>query len=272
MRTQLAGIGKKERFQLSQLLKAGLATITPKTAANALKIDQVRAAQLLALWTKKGWLARVKHGVYIHVPFQSESTEIMADEPWKVAQALFSPGYIGGWSAAEYWDFTEQIFNSTMVFTTKKSASREPELKGLSLTIKTIKLERIFGIQSVWRDDHKIEISDPTRTIIDAFNDPAVVGGIRMAGNILDRYLKSEHKNLTLLFEYGKKMKNATLFKRLGFMLEQIAPTENVFIEKINGELSEGYSQLDPASPGKSLVTKWHLWVPSTWKKGINLA
>lgn len=271
MDTQLAGLGKKERSQLAVLLKARLAVITPKTAAKALKIAQTQAAQLLALWAKKGWLSRVKHGVYIPVSLQADSSEVMADEPWVIANALFDPCYIGGWSAAEHWDLTEQIFNSTMVFTTKKAQSRELDLKGAKLTIKTIKAERLFGTQFVWRENHRVSVSDPTRTIVDAFNDPAVVGGIRMAVDVLARYLKSEHKNLELLFKYASQMKNTAIFKRLGFVFEGLHPEEISFIEKMRSEIKAGYSQLDPATPGKSLMTAWKLWVPSSWKKGIGL-
>ncbi|MFN7906428.1 MAG: type IV toxin-antitoxin system AbiEi family antitoxin [Pseudobdellovibrionaceae bacterium] len=271
MDAQLAGIGKKQRSQLAVLLKARTAVITPNTAAKALKIAQNQAAQLLALWAKKGWLSRVKHGVYIPISIQAESPEIMADEPWAIANAILSPCYIGGWSAAEHWDFTEQIFNSTMVFTTKKTASRELNLKGAKLTTKTIKAERIFGTQNIWRDNQKIPISDPTRTIVDAFNDPAVVGGIRMAVDMLARYLKSEHKNLDLLFQYATQMKNTATFKRLGFILERQHSSENIFIQKIKNKIKSGYSQLDPSTPGKSLVTTWNLWVPTSWKKGSAL-
>lgn len=272
MESQLAGLGKKERNQLAVLLKARLAVITPKTAAKALQIAQNQAAQLLALWAKKGWLSRVKHGVYIPVSLQADTAEVMADEPWVLAKALFDPCYIGGWSAAEHWDFTEQIFNSTMVFTTKKSQARELDLTGAKFTIKTVKPERIFGGQNVWRENHKVTISDPTRTIVDAFNDPAVVGGIRMAVDILGRYLKSEYKNTDLLFRYSKQMKNTAIFKRLGFVFERLHPEEKEFIEKIKKEIKSGYSQLDPATPGKSLVTAWKLWVPTSWKKGVGLS
>lgn len=272
MDNHLAGLGKKERNQLAVLLKAQMPVITPKTAANALQIAQSRAAQLLALWAKKGWLSRVKHGVYIPISLHAETSEVMADEPWVLAKALFEPCYIGGWSSAEHWDFTEQIFNSTMVFTTKKSQTRELNLKGAKFTIKTIKAERLFGSQNVWRENHKVAVSDPTRMIVDAFNDPAVVGGIRMAVDILDRYLKSTHKNLDLLFRYSIQIKNTTIFKRLGFVFEQRYPKEIAFIEKIKKEIKSGYSQLDPATPGKSLATAWNLWVPNSWKKGTGLS
>lgn len=121
------------------------------------------------------------------------------------------------------------------------------------------------------RENHKVTVSDPARTIVDAFNDPAVVGGIGMAVDILSRYLKSEYKNMDLLFRYSKQMKNTAIFKRLGFVFERLHPEEKAFLEKIKKEIKSGYSQLDPSTPGKSLVTAWKLWVPTSWKKGAGL-
>ena len=269
MDSQLAGIGKKERANLSLVLKAGLAVITPKAAAKILNLDQSHAAQLLALWAKKGWLSRIKQGVYIPVALQADSLEVMADEPWVIAKGLFEPCYIGGWSAAEHWNFTEQIFNSTMVFTTKQLRTRELSLKGIKLSVKTIKSERLFGTKPEWIENQKVLVSDPTRTIVDSFNDPAVVGGIRMAIEILDGYLKSEYKNLNLLFQYSIQMKNTAIFKRMGFVFEQNHPSELEFIKKMKSKIKSGFSQLDPSVPGKRLVTAWNIWVPSAWKKGF---
>jgi len=267
MESNLAGLGKKERSQLGRLLKARIPAITPSSAASALGIDQPRAANLLARWSKKGWLSRVKRGVYLPIPLQSDTTDVMADEPWLLAKSLFSPCYIGGWSAAEHWDFTEQIFSSAMVFTSKKVESREMNLNGARFTLKTIKPERIFGLKTIWIQNQKVDISDPTRTIVDAFNDPATVGGIRMGIDMLDRYMRSEHKNLNLLFDYALKLSNTATFKRLGFLFSLNFPSEGKFIERARKALKSGYSQLDPAVPGKSLVTEWGLWVPKGFKK-----
>jgi predicted transcriptional regulator of viral defense system len=271
MNQKLAGIGKKERSSLAILLKSGMAVFTPKTTAKTLKLNQVQAAQLLSRWAVKGWLSRVKHGVYIPVSLQADNPNVMADEPWVIAKALFAPCYIGGWSAAEHWGLTEQIFSSAMVFTTKKAKSREQNLNGVKLTVKTIKPERIFGTKTVWQQNQKVEVSDPTRTVVDAFNDPAVVGGIRMAVDILERYLKSEHKNLKLLIEYTSKMKNTAICKRLGFILELNFSNEVELINFMKKNIKAGYSQLDPSTPGKILITQWNLWIPSKlWEKGIN--
>lgn len=267
MESNLAGLGKKERAQLGTLLKARTPAITPESAAKVLEIEQARAAQLLARWSKKGWLSRVKRGVYLPVPLQSDTTEVMADEPWVLAKSLFSPCYIGGWSAAEHWDFTEQIFSSAMVFTSKKVEARELNLKGARFTLKTIKPERIFGLKTIWIQNQKVDISDPSRTIVDAFNDPATVGGIRMCIDMLKRYMKSEHKNLNLVFDYALKINNTATFKRIGFIFSLEFPAEGKFIEKARRALKSGYSQLDPAVPGKTLVTEWGLWVPQGFKK-----
>ena len=270
MKSKLAGLGKKERSQLGTVLKAAPAVITPKQVALTLQIERSKAAQLLALWRKKGWVSRIKHGVYIPISLQSSTTEIMADEPWIIAKSLFNPCYVGGWSAAEHWDFTEQIFNSVMIFTTKKVATRDMDLNGVRFTIKTIKPERIFGLKTIWLQNQKVEISDPSRTIVDAFNDPATVGGMRMAADMLDRYMRSEHKNLELLFESARKMKNTAIFKRLGFVFSVKWKDESKFIHNARKSIKSGYSQLDPAVPGKTLVTQWGLWVPSDWKKEIS--
>jgi len=247
----LAGIGKKERLQLSKILKLNPMVITPIVAAETLNFSRNKAAQLLSRWYKKGWLSRVKRGVYVPVSLQAENPVVMVDEPWVLAKALFEPCYIGGWSSSEHWGFTEQIFNSTFVFTTKKVAQRELKLKGATFKIKTVKKERLFGTTAIWLQSHKVEISDPTKTIIDGFNDPATVGGIRMAIDILDSYMTSEHKKQKLLLKYAAQMNNTAIFKRLGFVFSLKYPAEKQFINTCRSSIKSGYSQLDPSTPGK---------------------
>lgn len=269
MKTNLAGLGKLERKRLSLLLQAEEPSITPEWAATTLQIDRKRAAYLLAHWARKGWLSRVKHGVYVPISLQSETNLVMVDDPWLLANSLFTDSCIGGWSAAEHWNLTEQIFNVTMVFTTKKVSKRELNLNGVRFVVKTVSNHKNFGAKLVWKGNQKIRVSDPTKTIVDAFNDPAVVGGSRMAADILTAYMASEFKNLKLLFEYALQMKNTAIFKRLGYLFELNFAKEVGFIAKMKKEIKSGYSQFDTAIPGENLVTSWNLWVPKAWKKGV---
>ena len=40
-------------------------------------------------------------------------------EPYIIADGLYNPGYIAGFSAIKHWDFTEQIIESVTYFTSK---------------------------------------------------------------------------------------------------------------------------------------------------------
>lgn len=263
----LSSLGKKERAQFSQILRANLPTITPGNVAQVLEISRVRATLFLTTLAKKGWLSRVKRGVYVPVSVQSDSANVMVDEPWVLAKEIFDPCYIGGWSAAEHWGLTEQIFNSAMIFTTKKVHKRESHLNGATFVIKTVKKERFFGLKNIWQGDKKVLISDPTRTVVDAFNDPAVVGGIRMATDILSNYFRSEHKNQDTLFEYGQQINNTAFFKRVGFCLEKERLCDSTYLEKCRSQIKSGYSQLDSSVKGTRLVTSWGLWISKEWEQ-----
>ena len=74
----------------------------------------------LAYLTRKGWLSRIRQGLYIVVPLGTNNPQEYKKHPWIVADKVFAPCYIGGWSAAEYWKFTDQIFSSVVVITTRK--------------------------------------------------------------------------------------------------------------------------------------------------------
>lgn len=65
-----------------------------------------------------GWPRRVRRGLYLVLPLEAQSDRaITVEDPWILADELFSPCYIGGWSAAQHWGLTEQIFRSVFVVT-----------------------------------------------------------------------------------------------------------------------------------------------------------
>ncbi|OIO28569.1 MAG: hypothetical protein AUJ60_07185 [Nitrospirae bacterium CG1_02_44_142] len=222
---------------------------------------------MLSRWAKKGWLSRVKRGLYIPVPLESRTTEIPLEDPWIIAERLYSPCYIGGWSAAEYWDLTEQVFRTVVVMTTQKPRERNPIIKGTNFLLRTISEKEMFGLKPVWRGQVKILISDPSRTILDMLNNPRLGGGMRSVADILRNYLKSENRDLKLLIEYSKRLGNGAVFKRLGFLLERFASDQISFINDCKSQLTKGNVKLDPALESDRLITRWRLWVPESWVK-----
>ena len=261
----LTGIGTEDRKRLAELFRETKGTISVKDTAGLLKITSIDAAKMLSRWAKKGWLSRVRRGLYVRVALESRTADIPLEDAWIIAERLFSPCYIGGWSAAEYWDLTEQIFRTVVVLTTQKPRDRAPVIKGTGFMLCTISEKAIFGTKPVWKGQVKVSVADPTRTILDMLTDPKLGGGIRPTVDIFLNYLKSESKNIQLLIDYAKRLGNGAVFKRLGFLLERYAPDQEAALSECRAQMTKGNTNLDPSLKAKRLITRWRLWVPENW-------
>jgi predicted transcriptional regulator of viral defense system len=259
------GLGKADRERLSAVLRGTKGTISVAEAAEILAMPNSGTAKLLSRWAKKGWLSRVRRGLYISVPLESRTADIPLEDAWPIADKLFAPCYIGGWSAAEQWDLTEQIFRTVIVLTTQRPRDRRPTIKGTEFLLKTVSDKTLFGLKPVWRGQVKVNVSDPTRTVLDMLSDPQLGGGLRSTTDMLRNYLSSEKRELGLLIEYADQLGNGAVFKRLGFLLERYAQDEEGVIEQCRERLTAGNAKLDPALKAEKLITRWRLWVPKRW-------
>ena len=262
----MTGLGKADRERLSAVLRETLGTISVIEAAEILGLPSIPVAKLLARWAEKGWLSRVRRGLYIPVPLESPTADIPLEDAWIIADKLYETCYIGGWSAAEYWDLTEQIFRTVVVLTTQRPRQRKQSIKGTEFLLKSVSEKTMFGLKPVWRGSVKVNVSDPTRTVLDMLGDPKLGGGLRSTVDMFKNYIASENKDIDLLIEYADQLGNGAVFKRLGFLLEKFAEDEQVFIEQCRERLTKGNAKLDPALKADSLVTRWRLWVPKRWK------
>lgn len=258
----LAGIERKGRERLISLLRKTGPTITVKEASAVLGLPLLQTAKFMARWANRGWLVRVRRGLYTPVPLQARRPEDVITDPWIVAARVFAPCYIGGWSAAENWGLTEQIFRTVVVMTTQPRGPRKQRIQSTEFWLKKIPEWRLFGIKGLWRDGVQVPVSDPTKTVIDMLDDPAVGGGVRMVEDVLRTYLASEEKDLDHLLDYATRMRNGAVEKRLGYLLECSGLGEKQVISKIRTRLTQGNAKLDPALPAGRLVTRWRLWVP----------
>jgi len=259
----MAGIGKKSREYLAKVLtqsKSGL--ITSSEVSDILQITKARARRLLQSWEKNEWLFRIQRDLYQPIALEADSKQGVVADPWIVANKLFSPCYIGGWTAMEYWNLTEQVFQTIIVVTSHRFSKNDFVVGGIQYRLKMTSQKVFFGLKTVWRNNFKMQISDPTKTIIDALNDPIFSGGMRLIVDFFKEYLKSEYKSLGLLIEYAEKMKNCTIFKRLGFLVDSLQPNEVDFISECKNRISKGRSQFDPTIKGIIFNSKWALLIP----------
>lgn len=253
------------RRRLAALLRRPGSTFSPYQAAQVWKMDRIGASKILSRLVAQGWLTRLRRGTYMARPMEVSLAGEVAEDPWIVGSALYSPCYIGGWSAAEYWGYTEQIFRTVIVITTRVVREREFTAAGTPFLIRTISAKKFFGTKPVWRETEKVLVSDPEKTIIDLLDSPKLGGGIRPVSDILLTYWRSKHKDSETLLLYAGRIGNSAVFKRLGFLAERVLSAEKDFIVRCKAGIAKGASKLDPTIPGGRFESSWRLYVPESW-------
>lgn len=264
-----SGLSAKSREQLSRLLRDSPSVLTVGETARTLGMAPADAGRRLAAWSRAGWLARVRRGAYVLVPIESATADIALDDSWSIASAMYAPCYIGGWSAAEHWGLTEQIFGSVCVMTTRRPRDRRQVLRKVRFELHTVGMSRFVGLKTVWRRSARVQVSDPARTVIDMLADPSLAGGIRHLTDMLVTLLHGHPKETAKLAVYAGNLGIGSVFKRLGFLLQRDHPDQGALIELCRQNLSAGYAKLDPALPADRLITAWRVWVPATEQREV---
>jgi predicted transcriptional regulator of viral defense system len=257
-----SGISARNRRRLERLHRASRGTVTVPEAAKILGIESTAAARLLARWRAQGWIRRARRGLYVLVPLGAEGRVGVVADPWILIARAFAPCYIGGWSACEHWDLTEQIFREVVVITSKPVRPRRGEIGDVRFLARVVAPAQLFGTRRVWRDQTPVDVSDPSRTIVDILDVPALGGGIRHVADVVRAYFASEHRNDRQLVEYARRLDNQTVFKRLGFLVERLGSDAANLLGECRAARSAGYARLDPSGPARGrLLRRWGLQV-----------
>jgi predicted transcriptional regulator of viral defense system len=257
-----AGISQRNRAFLEKLHRDTAGAFDVAEASRVLDADREVTSQLLAYLARRGWLTRIRRGLYVTVPLDARRPGEWMEDPWVVAERIFGPCYVGGWSACAYWDLTEQVFRALLVVTTKRVRHRNLEIQGLPFHLTVRGEASMFGTRQVWRGQTRVDVSDPSRTVVDVLDDPGLGGGVRTVADVLDEYLQSEHRDDQLIIDYGDRLGNRAVFKRLGYLLEYVGADAPELIGACLERRSSGLAALDPSAAARGrIVRRWRLRV-----------
>jgi predicted transcriptional regulator of viral defense system len=257
-----AGLSQIERLLIDNMLGRGKEIINSDDVMIEMSFSKQRSNLILSKLSRKGWLQRLKAGIYRIVPMGSDAGKSVTENSWPVAMELFSPGYIGGWSAAEQLDLTEQIFNTTFVFTATTQRKINHIAAGVHFRTKHIDERNIFGTNKIWNNNKPVVISDIHRTLIDILDDPSVGGGGRAMIDIAKAYSKKKDAKLESLWSYSEKLNHGSVFKRLGFIGEKVLEMPINMLERIHAKCKTGIILLDPQGPKLGKVdNRWGIRV-----------
>jgi len=254
-----AGISASGRGELSAVTARGRRFLTVEDVAGGLGLQRDEAAKKLSRWAEQGWLCRVRRGLYIPVPVDVEHPELWSEDPFVLADAVWSPCCFTGWTAANHWGLTEQIFRTIVVKTSGRVRTTAQRLLGQEYLVGHLAESALaWGTRSVWRRESRVLFADEARTVVEVLDDPAIGGGIRHVAEILGAYLADF--GWSRLVEYGDRLGNRTVFKRLGFLSETLQLGDEELLAACMRRLSSGVSLLDPGAADKGpRVPQWRL-------------
>jgi predicted transcriptional regulator of viral defense system len=260
---QPAGISGKGRSELAEVLGSGRRFITPADVVEALTVDPETAAKKLARWAEDGWVRRVRRGLYIGVPVDAANPTAWSEDALVVATEVWSPCYFTGWTAANHWGLTEQVFRTTVLKTTERVRTSTTRLLDHDyLVVHVTENALTWGLKSEWHGATRLRFADPARVVVDILDAPKLAGGIRLGAEIFGAYL-DEH-DPTSLIDYGDRLGNRAVFKRLGYLIEALGREAPGVVAACQERISSGISSLDPDGPkGGRRVMRWRIRVNS---------
>lgn len=262
MADSVAGLSERNRAFVARLNREFEGPFTVADAAAAGQVEHERAARLLRHLASQGWIARVRRGLYTTVPLEAESPHDWLADPWAIAVAAVGPGYVGGWSALHHWDLTDQVFATTVFLTSRPVSHRERTIGGACFELRHRPPSLAFGTRRVWRQGTPVPVSDAERTLVDCLDDPAIGGGVRHLAEALVAYTTSSPPRWDAIVDYGDRLGNRTVFKRLGLLAETLGLGSEDLTEACSKRVSAGIGRLDPSRAAEGpIATHWGLRV-----------
>ena len=233
--------------------------VNTRRAAEVWAVPRATATSRLFRLVRAGWLAAVRRGFFYVLPLEAGALTTV-DDPWVLASQAFFPCYIGGWSAAEHWGLTEQIFRSTFVVTAGAARTTSMTLIGSAFRIVRAAKDRVESVLPSWRGTVRIAVSDRERTLADGLANPEWVGGVRHLVEMLSTYKRSEHWNPTKLLAALASHPKGAAYKRLGYIVENALGGDEAVVKAALARRSSGVIRLDPkVKPMGKILTRWGL-------------
>ncbi len=170
---------------------------------------------------KRGWLQRVRPGVYLLNPGRFGPDALPDTDPLRVGSRLIDPYYFGFATAAELSGVFPQASRRYYIVT----SSRPPQGARIAKQFQFVRVPsfRFFGIRRLLRRGERLAVSDLERTIVDCIDRPELAGG--MSGVVQIFGLAKPRLDWTRLGSYLARFGSASVARRAGFLAERVRPS-----------------------------------------------
>jgi predicted transcriptional regulator of viral defense system len=164
---------------------------------------------------RKGWLERLRPGLYQLVPADRGRLGVADSNPLAAGAVLVSPYFYSFGTACTHHGLTEQVFSE--VYLATRSRRRPRIVRGKRYVFVPMPERRFFGFADEEVLGATVKMATAERALLDALDRPLYAGGIGEVSRIVSRAADrvSWEALITLLPRFGE----SALVQRLGYLL-----------------------------------------------------
>jgi len=243
--TQERTLGPIETRLLNRLAAEGRIIFSTDEARTALANDNQDINKLLYHLTRKRWLLRLEKGKYLLLPLEAGMEGLYSVHEFVIAAHLIQPYAIAYASALSFHALSDLLPQTVLVATTRRKTDVVVEKLGLRFQFITLTPHKFFGFQTVIIEEQPVQITTPTKTLVDGLDHPNLCGGIIELAKGLQRYA-ADAPNWEQLTDDARRLNNRTVFKRLGYLVELLELEAGAWLDQWRTEISPGETLLDP--------------------------
>jgi len=210
-------LSKNEARLVSHLEFERQTLVTSSEAAEILGAPYRHIKNTLDSLVRKGWLVRVRTGLYELVP--AASGGFRAGDWFVSLQGFRTPCYLSFLSAAYILGLSSQRPQLAQVATPKLVRAR---YAGVEQDVEQVVVgeSKFFGFRKMQRDGLEINVAEPAKAVVDCLYHPSKAGGILEVARILAKGVKQASGSK--LVDCAIQMNNRALVQRLGYLVDAL--------------------------------------------------
>jgi predicted transcriptional regulator of viral defense system len=245
MITKERTLGPAETRLLNRLAAEGKVVFSTDQARAALGDTAQNVNKLLYRLTRKRWLLRLEKGKYLLLPLEAGTDGAYTVHEFVIGAHLVEPYAIAYASAFSFHDLFDLLPQTVFVATTRRKHDVIVEELGLRFRFVTLTSHKFFGFQTVTVEEHPVQITRPSKTLVDGLDRPDLCGGIVEVTKGIQRYAR-QYGDWDQVTTDAQRLSNRTVFKRLGYLVELMGVDVGDWVDRWRDQISAGETLLDP--------------------------